>query len=493
MLEANKDWIETTTFSRVLDSVLPMGKVYIPDGSYREMTEWAKSTASRVELEDLERASSGDEQAKRLINLMKGRGFWRNFKVKYPESNEMYARMLLVSDRLASLPPTAQRSQAAAAQTHLHKAQCNCAYWHGSFGGLYLPHLRNAVFQHLIAAEKAIDQASGIEGPRVSADVGDFNLDARQEVRLENEALIAFIRPATGGHVYELDHLPTSVNLLATLDRRPEPYHRQIAEFAHGEIREQPKIKQEGLEHLLVYDSFPRKALVDHFFPVEAGLEDVRRGRGVERGDFAVGTYLSKLRRSPDRIVLVMERTGLAAEHLIFMRKQITIVQGLSRLNVIYELERLPADFSICFGVEINLAGMAGHASDRTMRLASGEELGMLDAAVDLANCGGLEVRDGWLGLEVLLSWSIEGGLWTFPIQTVSQSEGGVEAVYQSTAVVPHWLVKGDADGKWSVEIDWNLNSLRQDPGKAAENGLAPKGVKAQSSADRLVEQQLST
>ncbi len=39
------------------------------------------------------------------------------------------------------------------ARAELYRGQCNCAYWHGAFGGIYLPHLRNAVYNHLIAAE----------------------------------------------------------------------------------------------------------------------------------------------------------------------------------------------------------------------------------------------------------------------------------------------------------------------------------------------------
>ena len=41
MLQANRDWIETTTFARAVDTSLPLGKIFLPDGSYREMTEWA--------------------------------------------------------------------------------------------------------------------------------------------------------------------------------------------------------------------------------------------------------------------------------------------------------------------------------------------------------------------------------------------------------------------------------------------------------------------
>ena len=42
-------------------------------------------------------------------------------------------------------------------------------------------------------------------GARAAIEVGDFNLDARQEVRLENDRLIAWVSPARGGHIYELD------------------------------------------------------------------------------------------------------------------------------------------------------------------------------------------------------------------------------------------------------------------------------------------------
>ncbi len=113
----------------------------------------------------------------------------------------MYARMLGVSNRLDALTrsDSADPDYLEAARVDLYKAQCNCPYWHGAFGGLYLPHLRNAVYRHLIAAHIALDEAEGLTGPRVTLEVGDFNLDARQEVRIENDRLIAFSAPPRGG------------------------------------------------------------------------------------------------------------------------------------------------------------------------------------------------------------------------------------------------------------------------------------------------------
>ncbi|HBE44868.1 MAG TPA: hypothetical protein DDW17_05280, partial [Deltaproteobacteria bacterium] len=39
----------------------------------------------------------------------------------------------------------------------LFMAQCNDSYWHGVFGGLYLPHLRASVYNNLIEAENRIE------------------------------------------------------------------------------------------------------------------------------------------------------------------------------------------------------------------------------------------------------------------------------------------------------------------------------------------------
>ena len=51
--------------------------------------------------------------------------------------------------------------------------------------------------------------------------------------------------------------------------------------------------------------------------------------------------------------------------------------------------------------------------------------------------------------------------LWCFPIETVSQSEGGFEGVYQSSAVVPHWFVRGDESGRWEVFIRLSVDAWK--------------------------------
>ena len=234
MIAANGDWLTPTTFARAVDTTLPLGKVYLPDSSYREMTEWVLPAHRLIAFEGAVRATEHDPAAIRLRPFVRAGGSWRNFKAKYAETDEMYARMLGLSARLAAAPDDADPDYLDLARRELYRGQCNCPYWHGAFGGLYLPHLRNAIYRHLIAADNALDDSEGIEGPRVGLAVGDFNLDARQEVRLHNDRLVAFVRPAEGGHVYELDVRHALTNVLATLDRRPEAYHGIVAAAATG-------------------------------------------------------------------------------------------------------------------------------------------------------------------------------------------------------------------------------------------------------------------
>ncbi len=469
MLIGNRDWIQPTTLARAVDATLPLGKIYLPDSSYREMTEWALPAPRLSEYLDAVRETAGQPAAERLKPFVRAGGYWRNFKARYAESDEMYARMLGLSQRLADAQANGRSDPdyLDVARQELYRSQCNCPYWHGAFGGLYLPHLRNAIYRHLIAAENALDDAAARTGPRVAIEVGDFNLDARQEVRIENDRMVALVRPATGGHIYELDVREALTNLLATLERRPEAYHQMIARAAAqpgqdydgpASVQNRVILKQEGLDRLLVYDKSPRKALVDHFYPATVTLDDLRACRDVERGDFVTGAYLSKFSRGSKRVALTMERPGWVDGHSVHVRKSIALDAGSRTLDIQYELEGIPPDMALHFAVEINVAALAGHALDRYYTDDTGTRLGMLDTPLDLPRTDGVSLSDEWLDLSVGLSWSCPAGLWCFPIETVSQSEGGFEGVFQSSAVIPHWRVVADASGRWEVQIRWTID-----------------------------------
>ena len=469
LLVENRAWLKTSTLAEAIAEVPPTGSIYLPDSSYREMTEWALPVRQQLEYERVVRSMQDDDRWPSVKRFVRG-GNWRNFKVKYSEANELYARMMNVSRRLDQ----ARRDGATGdlinqARRALYRGQCNCSYWHGAFGGIYLPHLRNALYRQLIAADNLLDQALERHGPRITATVDDYNFDARQEVRLENDKLICWLAPTAGGQMYELDVRPICHNLLASMTRRPESYHElvQAGDGSEGgavaSIHGRVHFKTPGLDQQLHYDAAPRKSLLDHFYDEHVSLEEVSRGKAREQGDFLHGIYEAKVRRNPDRIQVQLSRQGAVDGQPLRITKAVTAEAGSSTLEVAYLLEGLSQDHPLHFSVEWNFAGLPAGADDRYFYRGSGERLGQLGSRLDLRDAQELGLVDEWLGVDLRLGWNRPTHIWTYPVETVSQSEGGFEAVHQSVAVQPHWIVRGDTDGRWSVTMQLVVDTSRKE------------------------------
>jgi alpha-amylase len=464
-LSKNQSWIHVTTLAEAVESVPPVGKIYLPDASYREMTEWVLPPARQLEYEQAKHELEHDPRWPRIAPFVRG-GFWRNYKVRYPEAAEMYARMMQVSRRLhEAVESGASGELVDHARRELYRGQCNCSYWHGAFGGIYLPHLRNAIYNHLIAADNLLDQAAGKPGAFIEGASGDFNFDARQEVQLAGDKILALFAPAAGGQMYELDVRPICVNLLATMTRRPEAYHRKVlagATTGDGQaasIHDRVVFKQEGLDRRLAFDTYSRKSLLDHFFDSDATLAAVQSGAAAERGDFLTGRYEARLRRNPDRIQVQMTRDGNAWGVPLRMTKGITLAAGGRTLEIAYLVEGLPPERHFHFAVEFNFAALPAGAEDRYFHDGRHRRLGHLGTPLDLADVVSLSLVDEWLGIDVALTANRMTNLWTFPIETVSGSEGGFELVHQSVVVMPHWHIAGDEHGRWSVRLNLTLDS----------------------------------
>lgn len=473
LLSANKDWISTTTPAAAMEQVSPLGKIYLPEGSYREMTEWAMPVDRQIESHEVQHMLEESSQWQRVASFVRG-GFWRNFKTRYPESNEMYARMMQISDQIAAIEKSPRDENTGEkleeARDELYQAQCNCSYWHGAFGGIYLPHLRNAVFEHLIRADNRIQELLGQgSGPWCHANQSDFNFDGRDEIQLSNDQLSLFLEPSSGGRLYELDVRSIAHNLLATLSRRPEAYHQKVLSGPSRDddhvasIHDRVVFKQEGLDQMLQYDAYARKSLIDHFYPVETNVEQVRAGTAEECGDFLLGEYQAAVDATESgRVQLNLTRKGSVEGVPLSITKKITLAAGENALLVEYLLENLPPSRAFHFAVEWNFSGMPAGAEDRYFYDVSQQPLGELGRQLDLRETTGVGLVDRWLGLDVGLSCNRPTNFWAFPIATVSQSEGGFEAVHQSVVVMPHWLIEADAQGKWGVTMRLSLQSANE-------------------------------
>jgi len=359
------------------------------------------------------------------------------------------------------------------ARTELYRGQCNCGYWHGAFGGVYLPHLRNAVYQHLIAADNLLDRISGRMTGWIEATAADYNFDTRQEVQLANDRMVALLAPSCGGQLYELDVRSICHNLLATLARRPEAYHRKVLAGAGGDqgqvssIHDRVVFKQQGLEQRIQYDDHLRKSLLDCFYGNDATLEAVASGQAQQQGDFLNGAYEARIRRNPDRIQVQMVRDGHALGHSIRITKGVTLAASSSILEIAYLLEGLPPNQPLHFAVELNFAGLPSGADDRYFYDANHNRLGQLGNKLNLVDVQELGLVDEWLGIDVALRAGAPTSFWTYPIETVSQSESGFELVHQSVVVQPHWYVLPDNQGRWSVTMQMVVDTHRAEQRQA--------------------------
>src|SRR3977135_3041895 len=115
-------------------------------------------------------------------------------------------------------------------QVALWRAQANDAYWHGVFGGCYLPHLRRAVKTSLLEAERSLVEAGAAPETAWTREDGDG--DGRAEVYVRTRALSVTLEPAAGGMITELGSYPAGLDVVDVLARRPEAYHDKVRERA---------------------------------------------------------------------------------------------------------------------------------------------------------------------------------------------------------------------------------------------------------------------
>jgi 4-alpha-glucanotransferase len=425
-LSENKAWLKTVTFGECLSQRRAGGLVYLDCQSYKEMGEWSLPAGLARDYEDL--ASS---KGHGLQGWLKG-GYFKNFLVKYPESNDMHKKMLAITRK------TKRHEQA---RKRVFMAQCNDSYWHGVFGGLYLPHLRASVYRNLIEAEALMEP----ENPFVEGRLEDVNLDGQEEAVLNNNKVKAYFLLNQGGALYELDYKPAAVNIMANLTRRYEAYHEKIkvgssqASDGTKTIHDLVMAKEEGLDRYLHYDWYRRASLIDHVMSSDVSLESVYRCEHVEPGDFAREAYSGAIRKGRKWVRLDMRRQGLFrqgnARIPLSIEKTAVLHEGESALSVDYRIDGEVRE-PFCFGVEFNFSFL-GSGGDRSMETEYGRR--SLTTREIIRSCSGISLNDPYQGLRVVLKWGTPAEIWTFPVEIVSLSENGFERNYQSTMVMPVW------------------------------------------------------
>lgn len=429
LLLKNRDWLRLETFSGYMERSQAQGRCHISAASYEEMMNW-----------------SG--------------GNFKNFFGKYPEANNLHKRMLYVSERLSRLKSANQQ-----AKRFLYMGQCNCAYWHGVFGGLYLPHLRGATYRHLIKSQALLERRQS--SPRLKIEVLDFDQDGQDELIVKNPFLNVFIAPGLGGGIFELDYLPKGVNLLDGMSRRPEDYHRSIKAGLHkrlfwrkkriSSIHDLLESKERGLEKFLIYDTYRRIALLDHFLSPVATFGDFKAGRYKELGDFIDARYGVSHKKEKGKATIILQRQGninYDCRNLpLQIHKKLSLTDKDAKIDIEYNLKNLSdTALNIAFGVEFNISAASpeGPNSLRCDKENEGLTFSLKDD-LDLEGITGLALADIIAGLETRLYFDKKANLWAYPLQTISASEQGFERNYQQSSLLVFWPLR--LEKSWATKI----------------------------------------
>jgi alpha-amylase len=444
-VQENSDWLEVIPL-REAAARKPIGRAYLPSASYAEMLHWALPPRAGLEYERLESWLEDEGKTEQFGRFVRG-GHWRGFLAKYEESNLMHKKMLATSARLrlAQDDDDMDTEHLAAARDRLYAGQCNCPYWHGVFGGLYLPHIRQAVHASLIEAEQRLDQAAGSVSPTLA--YGDYDYDGYDEIVYADSALRAVIKPSRGGTLLELDLKKHRFCPTDTLTRRHEAYHLKLDQAVTqrpasttASIHDLVLAKEPGLKNYLIQDWYLKRCFVDHFLTGDVDFDRFRSGRFGEEGDFILEPYESTIDEATGRVRL--SRDGHLwrpeAPQPVRVVKEFKFAADAATIEVTYELSvNADTEIDVIFAVENNFNFQAGHAEDRYITVDGHRHAdAFLDSAIAYQHHYRAALIDEYRGAG--LAWQADrpGELWHLPIFTVSLSEGGFERVYQGTTVV---------------------------------------------------------
>jgi hypothetical protein len=471
-LERNASWLKTATPGALMASHHPLGRADLPTASYAEMMEWVLPTNTRLRVFALhtEFAARPD-----VLAFVRGSS-WRGFFRKYPESNLLQKKMMRASAAVASVPPRRSRYGHSVvfqeARDHMLRGQGNDAYWHGVFGGIYAPHLRTELWRNLVRAETLADQLTpGGMIPRV--EFLDYDADGTSELLFTAPEYQALLKPSDGATIAAFDFRPRSATLINSVSRRPEAYHSRLKEASSStpssggavSIHDQVRVKEPNLERFLRYDRFPRHAFRLILCDPARTLAEYEMLQLNELSSVAAGVFQIQ-NSSPSHADLVRElclpefagdparppRLAITKHFLFGPTPRGCEVSCDVSLSLSWPLGR-----PVLFGIESVINLLAPTEADRFFETPSGPQ--------NLRFCGALpgpilRMEDGWQGIRVALHAPNAEAFWVAPIETVSESEGGFERVYQGSQILALWRPELMEHTSFSTRLLWRVESL---------------------------------
>lgn len=425
-LEKTQANFETTLLSHYFSSNKPRGRIYLPENN---------------------NTHNGDKAQKN----------WRNYLLKYHEANLLHKKMLRVSKKINAAKEGKFRFKVikemiSQAQDLLLQGQCHNAYWDNTTCGIYLPIERHITYQKLIKAENLIDASSRKNSKWVQISEIDYDCDGNDELIIESDTQNIYISPALGGSIIEHDFRPKNINLINTIARRFEPYH---------------------LENNLIYDSYPKFSLIDHFLKSDLNLEKFIENKLEHLTEKIIYPYnVEKIKAKEDNCKISLSHSAelkkLEGDPQIELTKSINTRSGDNALNITYRLTNKSLNtVNFTFAVEFNLnpsgttdenAYFESNDSSDTPKTSSA-----IYAFEELKEIKHILLNNKTQNITIDISWNHKATIYRYPIETYSYHYKSLKKIIQGITIISCFNLTLDPGMSWELQISQNIKSSTED------------------------------
>jgi len=413
LLENQK--IESMHYRDYFQNQKPLGYAYLPTCSYYEMGEWSLQSHDGIVLEEIKnRLKDMDETT--VNKFVKG-SIWKNFLVKYSESNRIHKRFIELSKERKKIKKNLF-------DDNLFKAQTNDVLWHGIFGGLYLPNLRDNAYRFIIECENIR------YGDKEELAFCDLNLDGYDEAKAVTKSYIAIFESKNGAQMSEFSLRNEKFNLQNTLTRYKESYHEKIlnpktikAQHSDG-IDTIHNISVENLESYkehIVNDWYTKNSFIDHIIDSSFSMEAFKRCAFKEFGDFVNQPF--EIESSSSNSAIFRRNGGIYADN--------------QKIAASIEKKFLFKNDSIDFYIKISkdtkeeffyLLELNLHFADIMSLSINGKKI---ENSLEFTNLNSLNIEDPYTKSVTSVTFEKPCDIFCYRLDTVSQSESGFDLTNQ--------------------------------------------------------------